>query len=62
MAGKISLKEYKRALGMVEGGGSRKKNLDEVDRFAYKIVGVLAECSSNDIRKRAVKKALSLLK
>lgn len=41
---------------------TKSPNKDEIDKFAYKIIGLLSECSSRTVRTQALKKAMKLHK
>jgi len=62
MAGKIALKDLdditKKRLGLIKKGVNPDR--DEIDRLAYKIIGLLADASSKTIRTQALKKAMDL--
>lgn len=62
MPGKINLNqldnETKKKLGLIQKG--KNPDRDEIDRFAYKIIGLLSECSNRTIRTQSLKKALKL--
>ena len=49
--------EAQKALGVKVTGKGR----EEVDRLAMRLVGVLADASSNEVRRRALEKARRML-
>jgi len=57
MSIRLTKDEAKKA-GIISKGSN--PNREEIDRLAYKIIGLLADASSKTVRTQALKKACSL--
>lgn len=62
MSKSIPLDELPSNLKKQLGIKSKNPNKEEIDRYAYKIIGLLADCSSRTVRTQALKKACKLHK